>query len=216
MRSAIRCGVMAALLIGPAVAEAGPILPNGGTWTAVGTPNKDGSPFWDNQSVDFCGGGQDCNAGQAILFQDLFTRDYDPNDGELQYLHDGSFGAAAFSFDTSVTGWKPEFTITNLTNAFPGQSLSGAITYTNPGPGPTFVYDSLTTPGQFALFRQVGKTDIRYFFAFEDDASRLSDRDYNDLIMSMSESRTAPEPTTLALFGAALLGVGARRLRRRS
>lgn len=219
MRVALKYVMAAALVATPALASAAPILPSGATWSAVGTPDKNGTPFWDNQSVDFCGGTQDCNAGQAILFQNLFTKNYDPADGVLEYLHNGSDGAVAFAFGTSVTGWTPEFTITNQTNAFPGQAVSGAITYTNPdlnNPGVNlFAFDSINNWQQFALFRQVGKTQVRYFFAFEDDASRGSDRDYNDLIMSIYEARPVPEPGTLLLLGTAALGLAARRARSR-
>ena len=218
MRSAIRYGVMAALLIGPAVAEAGPIIPDGvtGVWSVAPSPDQDGNPFWDNQSQD-CGG-SDCGAHFAILNPQAGV--FDPNDGILEYLHDGNNGAVAFGF-TSLAGWTPIYSSTTCNDGFPGRDANTqAVTYTinspcNDGVNPNFFADSLNNPEQFALFRQVGQHGTRYYFAFEDKAGTASDYDYNDLVMSLSP-RSVPEPTTLALFGTAVLGMGVRRMRRRS
>lgn len=219
MRAAFRSFLAAALLISPAVAEAGPIIPNGlaWEWSVAPVPTKDGQPFWDNQSDD-CGGGN-CAAYDAILSA---QRDpFNLADGVLEYLHDTTGGAVAFAF-TSVTGWISVNSATKCKDGFPDHDPNTlAITYTinavcDDGINPNFFADSLNNPEQFALFRQVGNDGIRYFFAFEDKKGQDSDYDYNDLIMSLRVTRTAPEPATLALLGTGILGLAARRLRRRS
>jgi hypothetical protein len=57
-----------------------------------------------------------------------------------------------------------------------------------------------------------------YIFAFEDrsfspPSGPSSDSDYNDLVVRVTGVRPVPEPTTLLLFGAGLLGVGLMRRR---
>jgi len=77
-----------------------------------------------------------------------------------------------------------------------------------------------TTPDGFYHFIafSTGITG-EYVFAFEDrsfNASPPSDGDYNDLVVLVSgvtPNFRAPEPTTLLLFGAGLVGVGLMRRR---
>ena len=52
-------------------------------------------------------------------------------------------------------------------------------------------------------------------FGFEDQDLAISDRDYNDVVFSTNLSTTIPEPSTVALMAAGLLGlVGAARRRK--
>ena len=209
MRVWTRYLMMAAVILMPVTAAAAPITP--GMWSPIGTPDDDGLPFWDNLSDDEgiprCPA-DSCNAGAVLL---------DLGYGPLEFLHAAGDPdqAVPFAFSQPVT-WSPLFSATILTNGTPGQRGDGAITYdTNPGQPDNSAWNSLDDPGQFALFRQVEADRIRYFVAFEDIEGANSDFDYNDLIMTFTERRAAPEPATLLLFGTALTGVAARRLRRR-
>ena len=220
MRSAIGALVLLGLVSVPSTAAAALITT--GTWSDVSNPSQVGTPFWTLLSSCPTLTTQ-CNAAQVILGADggLVFDKFDPAHGALQYLHASNNDAVEFSFATPVEGvWKAQYSNTALTDGKPGQLANGAVTYTIPGADPNdpalFFVDSLSNPLQFALFRQVNETHIRYFFAFEDRAGDGSDYDYNDLIMSLTERRTVPEPATLALLGTAMLGLGVRRLRRRS
>lgn len=217
MRVVIRCLLLGALVLTPAATQAAPILPDGGTWTVVGVPTQDGLMYWDNPSDSDCKG-KKCNAGEAILgmFSTLMYMPLDPSGAPLEYLHNGKGKPVPFAFDP-IVGWRGEFSMTALNHGYHGQLANGAVTYTVDGPGnsPMFLADSLTDPRQFALFRQVGTTSVRYYVAFEDTKGKKSDYDYNDLILSFEQLRSVPEPSTLALLGSAFLGVALRRRRSR-
>jgi hypothetical protein len=219
MRVLIRCLMTAALVAFlPLTVTAAPITL--GTWSPIVPPDRDGRPFWDNVSDD--DGEPGCPAAGCNIGAVLLGMGYGP----LEFLHTvgDANTAVAFSFAESVLPWTPLFSKTILTAGTPGQLPNGAISYDTipPGPGETpdparFVSNSLDDPWQYALFRQVGPNSIRYFIGFEDIERPNGDLDYNDLIMTFTQSRqVAPEPGTMVLLGTALAGIGIRRLRRQS
>ena len=225
MRSAIRFLVLAVGLVSvPSTATAGLITLGPAVWSNVGVPDSDGTPYWDQQSDD-CKAPANCNVAQVILGADggLYMQPFAPGDGVLQYLHDGSNNPVSFLFDTSVTPWNWGYFNTGLDQGTPGQLGTGQITYSILAEDDPdlqhlvpFYAQSDLNPQQFALFRQVGPQGIRYFIGFEDRGDAGADYDYNDSIVSFFETRTAPEPTTLTLLGSAVIGIGVRRMRRRS
>jgi hypothetical protein len=188
--------VLLSLLLAPSAALAAPIT--AGTWSPVGAVNADGFPFWDGASND-C---QDCGVAEFLV-----------PFGPLEYLHDGSGAPVPFVFPEAVP-WTRLFALSITPGVF-GQRADGAFTYET-----DTVHDSnsVDQPGQFALFRQVGSSTIRYFVAVEDlrlDIGPVpSDRDYNDYVATFREARAVPEPATLLLMGGAML-VGVARLRMR-
>lgn len=208
MRMSLRIFMLAAMLAVPSLAAAGPITT--GVWSPVTNPANDGGEFWDNLSVDDATCTVICNAG-AILDR-LF--------GPVEYLHDGSGGAVAFSFGESVTsqyfadltGWK---------NGIFQQLADGSFTYdANQASFPGHVSNSLLDPGQFALFRKaipggfqywVGVEDIR--FDLQDLHNLTSDKDYNDYIVTFSQVSSVPEPGLLLLMGSGIFAA-TRRFRR--
>lgn len=74
----------------------------------------------------------------------------------------------------------------------------------------TFGVGALSSAAQTAIASLSGPV---LYVGFED--RRGGDYDYNDLIFAFS-SVTIPEPASLAIFGAGLLGIGLTRLRRRA
>jgi PEP-CTERM motif len=195
--------ILAALfLLSPSLAAAGPITI--GSWSSVASvsTNDDHAPFWDGVSWD----------GPLKGVGDLLnTFGY----SDLEFLHDGNGHAVAFSFDDPVIQTTLLFTITAWTNGVLGRDEYGAFTY-NSGTGR--VSDSLTMPGQYALFRRVGGNTTQYFMGVEDIllSEAANDRDYNDHVVTFTLPTPVPEPSTLMLLGLGLAGTALRaRVRQR-
>ena len=150
-----------------------------GTWSKM-----DAGAFWNNPSWD----GPGVNAGELLAPY-----------GVSEYLSSGG-APVAFAFDQSeyfwealsITAWKDGRGIWQLPD--------GSASFTTHA----YTYNTLTTPQQFALFRFLGATTIRYLLGVEHMPMPImrTDRDYNHHIGFMPEQRPTPtpEPGTLMLM----------------
>jgi hypothetical protein len=153
-----------------------------GTWKTMDTS---AAAFWNNPSWD----GPGLNVGQLITSWGWPVE---------QLSADGA--PVAFAFDqweffweaTSITAWTDGRGIRVLPDGSLGFNTHG------------YMYNSLTNPQQFSLFRYVGNTQTIYFLGIEDRPPTMSsDHDYNDYIGYAYEQLPpvpTPEPGTLALM----------------
>jgi hypothetical protein len=175
-----------------------------GVWSAVPDANGDGGTFWDGWSWD-CD--PTCNVGVILAGWTGLSG--------LEYLHNGAGNYVPFRFDDTVLTPVQVFEITVWTNGVLGRDANGAFTYDS-GTGRTS--NSWINPEQYALFRRVGPQSTQYFMGIEDMLYNEpnSDHDYNDYgVTFFTSNQPVPEPSTLLLLGAPLVGLAARRFRKR-
>lgn len=186
-----------ALILLPGVAAADPITT--GVWTHVASgADGDGQPFWDGLSWD----GPALGIGYLL---DAYGQ------ADLEFLSDGSGGAAAFRFDDPVATPSLLYTITAWQGGILGQRADGAFTYDS---RTGRVSNSWENAGQYALFRLVRAEATQYFLGVEDIllSEARNDRDYNDYVVTFpAPQQSLPEPSSLLLMLTAAGAGGALR-----
>ncbi len=108
--------------------------------------------------------------------------------------------------------------ISNISNGYPYNNLSVYINVPNGGP---FSWVDITDGGRWYSNDLLNSDNKDHFIAFTtpntpnageyilafEDLRNLGDKDYNDLIVKVTQVAPVPEPSTLLLVGAGIIGV---------
>jgi len=140
-----------------------------------------------------------------------------------------TFGFIGGHSGAPLATWDPRFVVTGGMGAIGGPAVQTAL----PSPSAAFRFGLSTPVGLWSslnvdnsdgldhmvtYYISAGTGVGNYVIAFEDLAGPLegpSDRDFNDLVLTIAGARPTPEPGTLLLFGSAAAGLYAYSRRKR-
>ena len=165
-----------------------------GTWSALPTPNNDGSPFWDGLSYD----GESCGAGHILATTNSCNGVPGRNKSDLEYLHDGANGFVPFMLSgavmdnrfnviSKITAWTESTAGISVGAGFEEQlfdeaTIVGDTAHSSNLVGKVWqpwlksrhgIFTSFGSPQQVALFKVDMGTHVTYYAAFEDIHSFL-------------------------------------------
>ncbi len=182
-------------------------------WSNIGSAGADVTFFMSNAGFANCANYSNCT---TIGIYDAA----DPSNQVQFFMGEGDVGQSA-NVKMIASGGGYDVQVNNVSQAIFGGNSFGFYVSTPEGPGYTYYSDTSLNPDSFDKFIAFGgkgdtlnlpapaSSDVwnsnEYVMAFE-DLLNGGDTDYNDMVLYIQQATPVPEPSTIIILGAALLG----------